>query len=109
MNIREFITNALSNAGLGGYARRAEPVVVELEQREEQIALTLAEFAQSKGMGQSEVYEVLANAGLPDLTPKPQDDQPSDGQGSDLAARVRNLEEQVTRLEALARRAGLRA
>ena len=108
--IRNTISESLSTAGLGHYARQAEPVIVALEEREAQIKTDLLEFAEAKGLTSTEVEALFVEVGLSEPTPEPTDVMDPENQG-DLAtvlAAIESLRQDISQIKAAAARHGVR-
>ena len=117
-NPRAAITGVMQAQGLSGYSSYAEPVITALEEYlaepttegfdRDRAAEVLRSYAERAGANMDEVETVLIEAGLVDEPVIEEPEAPFQEGGSDLAAMVRTLTEQVQALTAAAARHGVR-
>lgn len=62
--IRDAVMESLRSRGLNQYTDQAEPVVRDLEQREQTIVANLRTTAMEKGLPEQEANQMLADCGL---------------------------------------------
>jgi hypothetical protein len=73
MSVRNTVTETLASNGLSSYASRAEPVIVALETREQQIVDSLVETATRRfNVDGNTVKGLLTEAGLHYAEPEPE-------------------------------------
>lgn len=63
-SIRETVADSLQSAGLNGYFRQAEPVIVALEEREASNSKALIDFATENGLTTEQARDVLSGMGM---------------------------------------------
>lgn len=63
-SIRETVQQRLGEAGLSGYTRQAEPVIVALEDREAEISAELVTFASDNGLSKNQATDLLTGLGM---------------------------------------------
>ena len=106
--IRNTISERLSSAGLSGYTRQAEPIIVALEEREAQIKTDLLEFATGKGLTSTEVEALFVEVGL---SPEPEPVALAEGEGdggmSAVLAAIESLRSDIAQIKRAAARHGV--
>lgn len=108
--IRNTISERLSSAGLSGYTRQAEPIIVALEEREAQIKTDLLEFATGKGLTSTEVEALFVEVGLsPEPEPEPVALAEGEGDGgmSAVLAAIESLRSDIAQIKRAAARHGV--
>lgn len=73
--IQQTVQTALSQQGLNGYARQAEPVIALLVDREREISERLIDYAGDLGADTREVRQQLSGLGMAVPEPEPEDDE----------------------------------
>jgi hypothetical protein len=112
MGVRQIITEAMRNNGLGNNVRDAEPVIAEVERAEQQAVQTLIQFATGRGLSRADAERALTQAGLTVAAPQQAARPAQAAQGGDLGenshAILVRLAGQVDALTAFARENGYR-
>lgn len=73
--IQQTVQTALSQQGLNGYARQAEPVIALLVDREREISGRLIDYAGDLGADTEAVRRQLSELGMAVPEPEPEDDE----------------------------------
>lgn len=92
--IQQTVQTALSQQGLNGYARQAEPVIALLVNRERDISERLIDYAGDLGADTREVRQQLSGLGMAVPEPEPEDDDDEDTTADSAA--IGRIEQMLT-------------